>query len=285
MLQRLLGDVSASALLVTATYAVFRIAVILVLARAALVVANPLLKRALARGAGLEEKRLKTLETLLVSLLQYSVGLAALLAILAVLGIDTTSILAGAGIIGLALGFGAQNLVRDIITGFFIVFEDQFSVGDYVTAGGESGIVEEMGLRVTKIRDFAGNLHVIPNSNITHTANHSRGNMRAMVDVAVAYEEDIERVTHILNQTAGELARTNPAIREGPTVLGLAKLGESEMVFRIIARTEPMAQWAVEREILRAVKLAFDRQGIEIPYPRRVQVPVSATKIGRDSPP
>ncbi len=259
---------------------VLKILIIIVLARLGWMLVRPAVGKLLASSARLEEKRLKTLETLLISVGRYGIGFAALLAVLRVLDIDTASILAGAGIVGLALGFGAQNLVRDVITGFFIVFEDQFAVGDYVTTGGESGIVEEMGLRTTKVRDFAGNLHVIPNSNITHTTNHSRGNMRAMVDVGVAYEEDIERVLKVLNQTMEELARSNPAIREGPNVLGLARLGESEMVFRIIARTEPMAQWAVERQMLKAIKTAFDQEGIEIPYPRRVVVPARATKVG-----
>jgi small conductance mechanosensitive channel len=270
-------------LLVAAGLGLLRVAVILLLAYLARAVAFRVVKKALAGGNRLDQRRLKTLETLVMSVVRYSIGLAAVIAILGVLGIQTTSILAGAGIIGLAVGFGAQHLVRDIITGFFVIFEDQFSVGEHVTIGGESGIVEEMGLRVTKLRDFAGHLHVIPHGNITHSANHSRGDMRALVDIAVAYEEDIERVTQILNQTVSEVRAANPSIRQGPTVLGVFNLGPSEMVFRILAHTEPMAQWAVEREIRRAVKLAFDREGVEIPYPRRVQVPSSATKIGRDA--
>ncbi|HAI21430.1 MAG TPA: mechanosensitive ion channel protein MscS [Clostridiales bacterium UBA8153] len=283
MFQRLADELPVLIpLLAAAGSGLLRIVAILLLTYLARAVAFRVIRTAMTGRTHLDERRLKTLETLVMSVARYSIGLAAIIAILGVLGIDTTSILAGAGIIGLAVGFGAQNLVRDIITGFFLVFEDQFSVGEFVTIGGQSGLVEEMGLRVTKLRAFAGEVHVIPNSNIAVTTNHSRGDMRAMVDVSVAYEEDVERVTQILNQTLAGVKEANPSIRDGPTVLGVFSFGPSEMVFRIVARTEPMAQWALEREIRRAVKLAFDREGIEIPYPRLVQVPASATKIGRE---
>ncbi len=278
------ADNLTMAVLWSAIGSLLRIVLIYILARVVIKVVNPLVKRTLSHAReNISERRTKTLESLLLSVIRYVVGFAAVLAVLGELGVDTTSVLAGAGIVGLAIGFGAQNLVRDVITGFFFVFEDQFAVGDYVTAGGEGGIIEEMGLRVTKIRDFSGTLHVIPNGTVGKTTNHSRGNMRAMVDVSVAYEEDIERVLEVLERVSQELAETNEDIKEGPTVLGLAKLGDSDMVFRVLSRVEPMTQWGVEREMLKAIKQAFDREGIEIPYPRRVQVPIAATKIRGDS--
>lgn len=172
--------------------------------------------------------------------------------VLDMFNIDTSSILATAGIGGLAIGFGAQSLVKDIITGFFILFEDQFSVGgDYVKIGEYEGIVEELGVRVTKIRAFSGGeLHIIPNSNIQTVTNRARGgNMRALVVVTVAYEEDIEKVSRVLNEVCNEIRKSNESIVEGPNLIGLSNLGEYGMDFTIVARTKSMEQWGVEREI------------------------------------
>ena len=184
--------------------------------------------------------------------------------------INTASILATAGIGGLAIGFGAQSLVKDIITGFFILFEDQFSVGDYVKIGEYEGIVEELGVRVTKIRAFSGELHIIPNSNIEIVTNRARGNMRALVVITVAYEENMEKVSRVLNEVCNEVKKDNENIVEGPNLIGLSNLGEYGMDFTIIAKTIPMEQWGVEREIRKKVKESFDRENIEIPYPKMV---------------
>ncbi len=227
-----------------------------------------------------EDKRLRTLAVLLKSVLRYIVYFAALLQVLVVLGVDTTSFLAGAGILGLAVGFGAQSLVKDVITGFFLLFEDQFSIGEYVEMAHVAGTVEEMGLRSTKIRDLSGVLHTIPNGSITTTSNWSRGNMRALVEVSVAYEEDVEEVLQILENVCQKMAQEMDMIKEGPRVLGVSKLGESEVSILVWAKTTPMNQWSVEREIRKRVKQAFDEAGVEIPYPRRVLVPPEQTKIG-----
>lgn len=173
---------------------------------------------------------------------------------------------------GLAVGFGAQSLVKDILTGFFILFEDQFSVGDYIQTAGVSGVVEEVGLRVTKLRDFSGELHIIPNGTVDKVTNHNRGNMRAMVDISVAYEEDPDMVRRVLDEVAAEMEGSIPTIVEGPRALGIVDLTDAAVVFRVWAKTLPMEQWAVEREMRRRIKLAFDLQNIEIPYPRRVVI-------------
>lgn len=218
----------------------------------------------------IESRKAKTLDVLLKSVLRYAVYFLAGIAIIDAIGVPTSSIIASAGIVGLAVGFGAQGLVRDVLTGFFILFEDQFSVGDYVQTAGLEGVVEEVGIRVTKLRDFSGVLHIIPNGAIDKVTNHNRGNMRAMVDVSVAYEEDPDVVRSVLDIVASEMAADTPTIVEGPRVLGIADLADSAVVFRLWARTLPMEQWGVERELRRRIKLAFDREGIEIPYPRRV---------------
>lgn len=219
-----------------------------------------------------DERKLNTLAAVFKNMIKYVFYFIGIVMILDMFNINTTSILATAGIGGLAIGFGAQSLVKDIITGFFILFENQFSVGDYVKIGDYEGVVEELGVRVTKLRAFSGELHIIPNSNIETVTNRARGNMRALVAVTVAYEEDMDRVNQVLNQVCEKLRTGNDSIKEGPSVIGISNLGEYGMDFTIIARTEPMQQWAVEREIRKEVKLALDRENIEIPYPRRVNL-------------
>jgi small conductance mechanosensitive channel len=217
-----------------------------------------------------DERKIKTIAVLLKSMLKYVIYFIAGVTVLRIFGIPTESIIATAGIGGLAIGFGAQNLVRDVITGFFILFEDQFSVGDYIETAGLTGFVEEMGLRVTKLRSFSGELHIIPNGEINKVTNHSRGSIRALVDVDIAYEEDIDRALKTLNEVCQQMAQEREDIVEGPTVLGVQELGSSSVVIRIIAKTVPLQQWSVERELRKRIKETFDERGIEIPYPRRV---------------
>lgn len=217
-----------------------------------------------------DEKKLNTLSTVLKNIVKYIFYFIGLVMVLDMFNISTSSILATAGIGGLAIGFGAQSLVKDIITGFFILFEDQFSVGDYVKIGEYEGIVEELGVRVTKIRDFSGELHIIPNSNIGAVTNRTRGAMRALVKVSVAYEEDMDRVISLLEQVCKEIGEENENIVDGPTILGISDLGEYGVDLTIVAKTNPMDQWSVEREIRKKVKEAFDRENIEIPYPKRI---------------
>ncbi|ADL08968.1 mechanosensitive ion channel family protein [Thermosediminibacter oceani] len=220
----------------------------------------------------LNESRMKTLVGLLKSILRYIVYFIATVVVLETFGVKTTSIITAAGIGGLAIGFGAQSLVKDVISGFFIIFEDYFQVGEYIEAAGVSGTVEEMGLRTTKLRDFGGQLHIIPNGEITRVTNHSRGNLRAMVNVRVSYEEDLDRVLKVLEEVADEIRHKRKDIVEGPTVLGVSDLGPTEAVITIWARTLPMQQWSVERELRKAIKERFDREGIKIPYPRMVLI-------------
>jgi len=217
----------------------------------------------------MEERKANTLAVILKSISKYVLYFIAIVPILEVFGISPASVLAAAGIGGLAIGFGAQSLVKDIITGFFILFEDQYAIGDYIKVGEFDGIVEEMGIRVTKVRGFSGELHIIPNGNIQTVTNKSRGAMRAWVDVSIAYEEDIDNAINLLNELVKEMAN-NKNIVEGPTVLGVTNLGASEVVLSVIAKTKAMEQWAVERDIRKKIKEAFDKAGIEIPYPRRV---------------
>jgi small conductance mechanosensitive channel len=218
----------------------------------------------------IDERKANTLNGMLKNIVKYVLYFIGFVMVLEMFDINTSSIIATAGIGGLAIGFGAQSLVKDIITGFFILFEDQFAVGDYVTIGNYEGIVEELGVRVTKIRDFSGELHIIPNSNIQIVTNKTRGAMRALVKISVSYEENIDKVVKVLEKVCEEVKSSSESILEGPTILGVTDLGEYEVVLTIVAKTKPMEQWAVERELRKKAKEAFERENIEIPYPKRV---------------
>jgi moderate conductance mechanosensitive channel len=216
------------------------------------------------------ERREATLLKLLENVLTYVVYFISLMTILSTLDIDIKGLIAGAGIVGLAIGFGAQNLVRDIITGFFIIFEDQFSVGDYVRIGSAEGTVEEIGLRTTKIKSWTGELHIFPNGNITEVTNFSIHNSIAVVDVSIAYEENIEEAEKVIQELLLSLPQKYEDLVNPPELLGVQTLGASDVVIRIVAETLPMKHWFIARMIRKDVKLLLDKHGIEIPFPRMV---------------
>jgi len=216
-----------------------------------------------------DERRVLTLKTLTKSVLRYAtyfvVGFTIIGQLAQFTNTDPKGFLAGAGILGVALGFGAQSLVKDVITGFFILLENQYGVGEYITTGSFSGFVEELGLRVTKIRDWGGEYHIIPNGQITAVTNFSRGSMRAVVEVGIAPAEDIDKTLSVMNRVAETVGRElAEVIVEGPEVLGVTAFGSGEVVIRTIAKTKPMEQWRVERELRKQFKEAFNREGIRI---------------------
>ncbi|MGB9812581.1 MAG: mechanosensitive ion channel family protein [Thermovenabulum sp.] len=211
------------------------------------------------------ENRLKTLGGLIKSVVKYTVYFVAGVMLLDTVGINTSSILTAAGIGGLALGFGAQSLVKDVIAGFFIIFEDQYQVGDYIETNEVGGFVEEIGFRITKLRDFGGQLHIIPNGEIKRVTNHSRGNMRALVKVRVSYEENIDKVFSILKEVCEEF-RALEYIKEGPDVLGITDFAAEGIEFSIIAKTTPLMQWTAERELRKSIKERFEKEGISFAY-------------------
>lgn len=216
------------------------------------------------------ERRQNTLLKLLQNGLAYVVYFAAILAVLSALDINVTGLLAGAGVLGLAIGFGAQNLVRDVITGFFIIFEDQFSVGDYVRIGAAEGTVEEIGLRTTKLSGLNGEIHIFPNGTIVEVVNYSLNNSIAIVDVSVAYEVDIPKAEELIREFLLELPEKYEQLVKLPELLGVQNLAASEVVMRITAETKPMQHFAIARIIRRDLKIFMDANGIEIPYPKMV---------------
>lgn len=216
------------------------------------------------------DKRANTLGQILKKIVKYLLYFVWAVMSLEMFGINTGSILATAGIGGIAIGFGAQSLVKDIITGFFILLEDQYSVGDYIKVGSFEGTVEELGLRVTKLRDFNGELHIIPNGNVTTVTNRNRGAMRALVVISISYEENIDRALKIIESVCSEIQKNNSNVVDGPTILGVTSLSAYSVDITIVAKTKAMEQWAVEREIRKKVKEAFDKENIHVPYPKRV---------------
>ena len=225
----------------------------------------------------LRERRGKTISQLLRSVGRVVITVIALLLTFN-LFIDIGPILAGAGILGLAVSFGAQSLVKDVISGFFILFENQFAIGDVIEAGGKSGVVEKMTLRVVVLRDVEGAMHVIPNGEIKVVSNKTRGWSRAVVDIGVGYEEDVDRALTVVRDEAAQFTtdKTWGPQLDGPVeVLGVESLADSAVVIRTLIKTQPGSQWNAAREFRRRMKNRLDREGIEIPFPqRRVHVKV-----------
>jgi small conductance mechanosensitive channel len=234
-----------------------------------------------ARGPRASDSRAKTLAGLLRSALRYAIGTVVLLTALDLAGIDTKTLLGGAAVLGLAIGFGAQNLVRDVITGFFIIYERQYDVGDYITAAGLSGVVEEIGLRTTRLRDWSGDVHVIPNGLVDKTTNKSRAGSRALIDVTIAHEGDARQAVNVIQAACEQMAKDHPVITEGPVALGVSKVDASGVTIEVWARTKPLEHFAVERELRLRVKEALEKAGIAMPYQRVMLLP-EAPRAGED---
>ncbi len=217
------------------------------------------------------ERRSATIASLLRSLGSVVVLLMAALFTLN-LFMPIGPILAGAGVLGLAISFGAQSLVKDVIAGFFVLLENQFAVGDIIQAGSKSGVVEKMNLRIVQLRDLEGVLHTIPNGDIGVVSNMTRAWSRAVVDIGVAYGTPVDRALKVFEDEAARFA-ADPAwvgyFDGPPEVQGIQDLGDSAVVIRTRIRTVPGEQWAAAREFRRRLKNRLDREGIEIPFPQR----------------
>lgn len=216
------------------------------------------------------EKRVQTIGRILRQVAFVLVWSVTAMIVLGELGVDLKPILAGAGILGLAVGFGAQTLVKDVITGFFILLENQIRVGDWVTAAGCSGEVEAVNLRTTVLRDTDGTTHIIPNSAITVVANSTRDWSRALLDIGVAYEEDTDRCEMALREVGAAMEKDPMFGRKliGPFEYpGVVKFDASSVVLRVVVKTQAHDGPTVLRELRRRVKKAFEKAGIEIPYP------------------
>jgi small-conductance mechanosensitive channel len=220
----------------------------------------------------LHEQRARTLVGLLRSVGRVIIGVLLIFMVLGALGVNLGPLLAGAGVIGLAISFGAQSLVKDVISGLFILTENQFGVGDVIRIEGVSGAVERMTLRVVVLRDTHGVVHIVPNGEIKKVSNLTRTWSRVVLDVGVAYREDPDRVMAVMREVGGELwedAAWRPLMVEPVEVPGIEAFGDSAITIRMWAKTLPLKQWDVARELRRRLKLRFDAEGIEIPFPHQ----------------
>ena len=236
------------------------------------------LKKALIRKAEKDEtvdeseaeKRIDTLTGILLGAVRIVLYTVFIIMLLGKFGIDIGPLLASAGILGLAVGFGAQELVRDYISGFFILLEDQLRAGDVAIINGTGGLVENIGLRTISLRDLSGTVHIFQNGKISSLSNMTKAWSAMVFDIGVAYKENVDQVMEIMKQVGDELQndeKFGPDIIEPIEVFGLDSFGDSALVIKARLKTKPIKQWTIGREYRRRLKIAFDAQNIEIPFP------------------
>ncbi len=227
-------------------------------------------------------KRAETIGRVFRYLVSVIISLIAGVLILSELGVSVAPILGAAGVVGLAIGFGAQSLVKDYFTGFFLLLENQLTTGDVVEVGGKSGLVEDVTLRFVRLRDYSGNVHYIPNNLITTVTNMSRGYAQAVIEVGVAYREDTDAAFEVIKTVAREMREDEAfkaKILDNLEIAGVERWDDSAVILRSRFKVKPLEQWGVRREFLRRLKKAFDARGIEIPFPH-VTVYAGADKEG-----
>jgi len=259
-----------------------RIVLILVAAWVALFLVKKVLQRVeghlIEKGEAAGEppsesaKRVETLIRLVRQGVRLGLWITVLLVILKEVGVDIAPILAGAGILGLAVGFGAQNLVRDVISGFFIILENQVRLGDVAVINGTGGLVEQINFRTIVLRDLSGVVHVFPNGTITTLSNMTQDWSGYVFDLGVAYKEHTDKVVEAIREVCDKMLEDReygPLILEAPEIFGVDKLGDSAVVIKGRIKTRPIRQWYVGREFLRRIKMAFDERNIEIPFPHQ----------------
>lgn len=256
-------------------YSMLRVVLILVLAWLLLFFARRLIRlfrnymHDRADGAE-DQRRVETLARVFRYIASVVIVVVAGMLTLSELGISIAPILGAAGVVGLAVGFGAQSLIKDYFNGFFLLLENQIRQGDVVEVGGKSGLVEEVTLRYLRLRDFEGSVHYVPNGLITTVTNKSRGFAQALIEVGVAYRENVEDAFAAMRDVGAEMracAEFGDKILEDLEIVGVENWADSAVMLRCRFKVRPLEQWAVRREFLRRLKASFDARGIEIPYP------------------
>ncbi|NOQ17939.1 MAG: mechanosensitive ion channel [Dehalococcoidales bacterium] len=229
--------------------------------------------KGVGKGRHAREERIKrshTLGNFLTGSATAVIVLVAVLMILSKVGINITPLLAAAGVVGIAIGFGAQSLIRDMLRGSLILMQNQYNKGDVVRIAGITGLVEDVNIMRTVMRDLDGIVHSIPNGEISTASNYTKEWSRVNIDIPVAYGEDLDHVTEVINRVGAELAEDDtfgPMITAAPKVLRVNKFGDSGIDLKVLGETKPLMQWEVTGELRKRVKKAFDREGIEIPWP------------------
>jgi small conductance mechanosensitive channel len=229
------------------------------------------------------QRRLQTINRVGSAAAGVAIWVVAGIYILAKLGLDVTPIVASASVVGLAVAFGAQTLIRDFFAGFFILLENQYTIGDIVDVGGTAGTVERISLRITTLRDLEGVVHYIPNGTVNRVSNKTQGWSRVVLEVGVSYRENVDRVREVLEDVLQKMHKDFPwslHIVEPPTVAGVEAFGESSVKVRLLIKTRPGKQWDTAREVRRRIKQRFDQEGIEIPLPQRVVHHVQVAEHG-----
>ncbi len=230
------------------------------------------IKKSFRAGGRLNPGKSATMSTVCCSVTKYIIYFFMLCYMLAIWGVDPTSLLAIGGVASVAVGLGAQSIIQDILAGVFILTEDQFGVGDVVKIEGCSGTVESIGMRTTRLRSMDGDMYIIPNGQIKIVTNMSKGFNRAIIDVGISYNENIDTVIKILTEELNKIYKENTVggMLDCPMVLGVESLADSSVIIRIKADCSVGENWNVERQLRRLIKNAFDREGIEIPFPQQV---------------
>jgi len=226
--------------------------------------------RAILKFASKPMKRGRAIVDMFCSLIKYAAVIVLLFFVLKTLGVDTTAILAGIGILGLVVGLGAQPLIADILAGLFIVFEKVFDVGDIIVVNGFRGTVKEIGIRTTQIVDAGGNIKIINNAKLQEVINMTNQSSLAICDIGIEYGESLERVEAILKENLPSIKEAIPDIIDGPYYKGVAELADSAVVIRFVANCDEGAKYQVERDMNRQFKLLFDKNNINIPFPQVV---------------
>jgi small-conductance mechanosensitive channel len=277
----------------TAARVVFIIVAIYIVVKIVQRIIDPAIRAAVERQLEGEpdlevEQRIDTLTSVAHNSVRVIALLVGLMTILPEFGFNVGALLAGAGIVGIALGFGAQSLVKDIIGGIFILVENQFTKGDIVSLNGVVGEVEDINMRRTLIRDLDGTVHSIPNGVPEFTSNLTQAYSRVNMQIGVSYSEDLDEVYEVIDGVGRDMAE-DPDWKDKfispPTVLGVDEFGDSAIIIRVLGDTKPLEQWTIMREYRKRLKGAFDTAGIEIPYPHQTQVIAGQKATGGEIPP
>ncbi len=245
---------------------IIKILMVIVIASFIVKIGTGIIKKVFDKQRGLKiklsDKRVDTMCTISISVFKYTVYIAAILFVLVDI-FNMTSVLAAAGVGGVAIGFGAQSFIKDTISGFFIILEDQYSVGDLITIDNMTGNVEDMELRVTRLKNANGDLCIIPNGEIKKVVNHTRDNKQVLVDIPIAYTANIEKVSQIAQTVCDKVKEEFDVLTDKPEFLGITSFAERSMNLRIVAKTKPNEQGTVERRIRMLIKQGFDDAGIQ----------------------
>ncbi|MGK7917471.1 MAG: mechanosensitive ion channel family protein [Prochloraceae cyanobacterium] len=270
-----LQQVEAIAKLADYGPAIVQIVGIIFMSRVSIEVAKLFVEEIFLKNENLSDFQIQKRQTiipLIQSGLKYLIYFGAGIVVLYTININPTPILAGAGILGLAVSLGAQNLINDLVSGFFILFENYYLVGDFIETNNASGFVEAIELRTTRIRHPSGQVYIIRNGNISKLVNYSKDYIYAVVQVGVDYDSDLDRVYQIVEEVGKQLKETNRYVLEPTRVDGLDNFGESELTIRTVTKVKPGRHLPIQRVLRKMIKTAFDREGIEIPFARRVLI-------------